>query len=77
MSSIVTALYASSPISEGRPNGYKSYRAAVWLEMDEDRCGLLPFVFEPGFGFRDYASGPSTSRCSFSPGPAATSRWRA
>jgi glutamate--cysteine ligase len=55
LTSIVTALYASSPISEGRPNGYKSYRAAVWLEMDDDRCGLLPFVFDPGFGFRAYA----------------------
>ena len=39
----------------GRPNGHKSYRAAVWLDMDEDRCGLLPFVFEPGFGFARYA----------------------
>jgi glutamate--cysteine ligase len=55
VSSIVTALYASSPISDGRPNGYKSYRAAVWLDMDEDRCGLPPFVFKPDFGFRDYA----------------------
>jgi glutamate--cysteine ligase len=55
VSSIVTGLYASSPISEGQPNGYKSYRAAVWLDMDEDRCGLLPFVFEPDFGFRAYA----------------------
>jgi glutamate--cysteine ligase len=54
LTSIVTALYASSPISEGRPNGYKSYRAAVWLDMDEDRCGLQPFMFEPGFGFRHY-----------------------
>jgi glutamate--cysteine ligase len=55
ITSIVTALYASSPIGEGRPNGHLSYRAAVWLEMDEDRCGLLPFVFEPGFGFARYA----------------------
>jgi glutamate--cysteine ligase len=29
-------------------------RAAVWLETDADRCGVLPFVFQPGFGFRDY-----------------------
>ena len=55
LTSIVTALFASSPIKEGRPNGYKSYRAAVWLDMDEDRCGLLPFVFDEGFGFRSYA----------------------
>ena len=54
VSSIVTALYAASPIADGRPTGYKSFRAAIWLETDEDRCGLLPFVFEPGFCFRDY-----------------------
>lgn len=56
VSSVVTALYAASPISEGRPNGFKSYRAAVWLDTDEDRCGLLPFAFEPGFGFARYAA---------------------
>ena len=54
VTSIVTAMYAASPISEGRPNGHKSYRAAVWLETDEDRSGLLPFVFEPGFDFPRY-----------------------
>jgi glutamate--cysteine ligase len=54
VTSLVTALYASSPISDGKPNGWQSYRAAVWLDMDEDRCGLLPFAFEPGFGFAHY-----------------------
>lgn len=54
VSSIVTAMFASSPISEGRPNGYKSMRAAIWLDTDEDRCGLLPFMFEPGAGFESY-----------------------
>ncbi len=54
VTSIITALYAASPILEGRPTGYKSTRAAIWLETDADRCGLLPFVFEPGFAFRDY-----------------------
>jgi glutamate--cysteine ligase len=55
VTSIVTALFAASPITEGRPNGYKSFRAAIWLETDADRCGLLPFVFEPSCSFRDYA----------------------
>jgi glutamate--cysteine ligase len=54
VSSIVTAMYAGSPFTEGRPTGDKSYRAAIWLETDEARCGLLPFVFEPTFCFRDY-----------------------
>jgi glutamate--cysteine ligase len=54
LSPLLTAMFASSPISEGKPNGYLSYRAAVWLDVDETRCGILPFAFKPGFGFRDY-----------------------
>jgi len=54
VTSIVTALYAASPISEGRPNGYASYRAAIWLDTDEARCGLIPGLFQPGFGFAGY-----------------------
>ncbi|HEX3903639.1 MAG TPA: glutamate-cysteine ligase family protein [Polyangia bacterium] len=54
VTSIVTALFAASPIAFGRPTGLKSYRAAIWLETDADRCGLLPFVFKPDFRFRDY-----------------------
>jgi glutamate--cysteine ligase len=54
VTSIVTAMMAASPITEGQPNGYQSYRAAVWLDMDESRCGLLPFAFAPDFGFRHY-----------------------
>ena len=45
----VTALFANSPIVDGRPSGWKSYRVAVWEETDPARCGLLPFAFEPGF----------------------------
>jgi len=54
VTSIVTALFAASPISEGEPNGYRSFRAAIWLETDEARCGILPFAFEDGFGFGRY-----------------------
>jgi glutamate--cysteine ligase len=54
VTSIVTALFAASPITEGRPNGFKSFRAAIWLETDANRCGLLPFIFEPDCSFRDY-----------------------
>jgi len=54
VTSIVTALFAASPISEGKPNGYQTFRAAIWLDTDEARCGLLPFAFEEGFGFRQY-----------------------
>jgi len=53
VTSIVTALFANSPLRAGR-EGYVSARAAAWLETDPDRCGLLPFVFDPGFSFRRY-----------------------
>jgi glutamate--cysteine ligase len=51
---IATALFANSPFTEGKPNGYLSYRAHVWTDTDPDRCGDLPFVFEEGFGFERY-----------------------
>jgi len=54
LTSLVTAIFANSPLSEGRPNGYMSYRSWVWQNTDPTRCGLLPFVFSPGAGFRDY-----------------------
>ena len=51
---LVTALFANSPLTEGRLNGMMSYRAWVWRDTDPDRCGLLPFVFKDGAGFGDY-----------------------
>ncbi|MCP4380456.1 MAG: glutamate--cysteine ligase [Hyphomicrobiales bacterium] len=51
---IVTALLANSPFTDGRPNGYLSWRAQVWLDTDPHRTGMLPFVFEDGFGFERY-----------------------
>ncbi|MGI8841481.1 MAG: glutamate--cysteine ligase [Caulobacteraceae bacterium] len=52
---IVTALFANSPFTEGKPNGFLSARANVWTDTDSDRTGLLNFVFEDGFGFEAYA----------------------
>ncbi|HTZ37456.1 MAG TPA: glutamate--cysteine ligase [Stellaceae bacterium] len=51
---VAVALFANSPLTEGRPNGYQSYRSFVWTDTDPDRCGTLPFVFEDGFGFERY-----------------------
>ncbi|HPE48564.1 MAG TPA: glutamate--cysteine ligase [Hyphomonas sp.] len=49
-----TALFANSPFMEGRPNGFLSYRSQIWTDTDPDRTGMLPFVFEDGFGFEQY-----------------------
>ena len=51
---IATALFANSPFMEGRPNGFLSYRAHIWTDTDPDRTGMLPFVFDEGFGFEQY-----------------------
>ncbi len=49
-----TALFANSPFAEGRANGFLSYRSQIWTDTDPDRTGMLPFVFEDGFGFERY-----------------------
>jgi glutamate--cysteine ligase len=51
---LATALFASSPFTEGRPNGYMSYRSHIWTDTDPARTGMLPFVFEDGFGYERY-----------------------
>ncbi|MBN9342806.1 MAG: glutamate--cysteine ligase [Caedibacter sp. 38-128] len=51
---LATALFANSSVKEGKDSGYASYRAAIWQDTDPDRCGLLPFVFEPSFNFEKY-----------------------
>jgi glutamate--cysteine ligase len=48
---VATALFANSPFFEGKLNGYKSWRSYVWRNLDDSRTGMLPFVFEDGFGF--------------------------
>ena len=51
---VSTALFANSPFTEGKPNGFLSYRSRIWEDTDPDRCGTLPFVFEQGMGFERY-----------------------
>jgi len=51
---IVSALFANSPIAAGEETGFVSKRVNVWRDTDPDRCGMLEFVFDEGFGYRDY-----------------------
>ncbi len=51
---VATALFANSPLTEGQPNGYKSFRSHIWEDTDPARTGMLPFVFEDGFGYERY-----------------------
>ncbi len=55
---LATALFANSPFTEGKPNGFLSFRAEIWRDTDRDRTGMLPWAFEDGMGFErwvDYA----------------------
>jgi glutamate--cysteine ligase len=52
---LATALFANSPFLEGKPNGFLSYRSHIWSDTDPARTGMLPFVFEDGFGYERYA----------------------
>ncbi len=51
---VATALFANSPLTEGKPNGYRSFRSHIWEDTDPHRTGMLPFVFEDGFGYERY-----------------------
>ncbi|MEW6255061.1 MAG: glutamate--cysteine ligase [Pseudomonadota bacterium] len=51
---IATALFANSPFTEGKPNGFLSFRSEIWRHTDADRSGMLAFAFEPGMGFERY-----------------------
>jgi glutamate--cysteine ligase len=51
---VVTALFANSPFTEGKPNGFLSFRSEIWRDTDPDRTGMLPFAFEDGMGFERY-----------------------
>ena len=51
---LATALFANSPFTEGKPNGFLSYRSHIWSDTDPARTGMLPFVFEDGFGYERY-----------------------
>lgn len=52
---LATALFANSPFTEGKPNGFLSYRSHIWSDTDPARTGMLPFVFEDGFGYQRWA----------------------
>jgi glutamate--cysteine ligase len=52
---VATAIFACSPFTDGKPNGFLSMRSEVWRDTDKRRTGMLPFVFESGMGFERYA----------------------
>ena len=53
---IATALFANSPFTENKPNGFLSYRAEIWRDTDPHRTGMLPFAFLDDFSFESYVA---------------------
>jgi glutamate--cysteine ligase len=51
---VATALFANSPFTEGKPNGFVSYRSHIWTDTDPDRSGMLDWVFDEDMGFERY-----------------------
>jgi glutamate--cysteine ligase len=51
---VATALFANSPFTDGKPNGFLSARSEIWRDTDNARAGMMPFAFEDGFGFDAY-----------------------
>jgi glutamate--cysteine ligase len=54
VSPMVTAIFANSPLVNGRESGYLDFRYQVWRETDDDRCGLLEQMLQPEWGYRKY-----------------------
>jgi glutamate--cysteine ligase len=51
---LATALFANSPFTDGKPNGFLSMRSEIWRHTDADRTGMLAFAFEDGMGYERY-----------------------
>ena len=51
---MITALFANSPFTNGKLNGFLSARSEIWRRTDDSRTGMLPFAFESGMGFERY-----------------------
>ena len=51
---VLVALYANSPLVEGAPCGFQSWRSRVWSDVDPARCGYLAAMFDGSFSYREY-----------------------
>jgi len=51
---VATAIFANSPFTDGKPNGFLSMRSEIWRDTDPNRTGMMDFAFEEGFGYEAY-----------------------
>ncbi|MFA6966663.1 glutamate--cysteine ligase [Bosea sp. (in: a-proteobacteria)] len=51
---LATALFAASPFTEGKLNGFQSMRSEIWCDTDKARSGMIPFAFDEGMSYERY-----------------------
>lgn len=54
LTTLISALFAHSPLAEGSRNGYLSYRSAVWRNTDPSRSGFIASLMKDSPGLEDY-----------------------
>jgi glutamate--cysteine ligase len=54
LSPLTTAILANSPWKEGKSSGGVTYRGRVWLDVDPDRSGLVPAMWQDEASFASY-----------------------
>ena len=56
LSPFLTAIFANSPLVEGSPSGFLSYRSHIWTSTDDTRSGLQTSFLSDKFHIEDYIS---------------------
>jgi len=54
LSPFLTAIFSNSPLVEGKPCGYLSYRSHIWNNTDDSRTGLQTTFLSEKFQIEDY-----------------------
>ncbi len=54
ISPVIAAMFANSPYVAKSWSGWRTRRYAMWLDLDPDRCGLIPCVYDDDFGYERY-----------------------
>lgn len=54
VSPLVVALFANSPLVDGKPSGFQSFRSQVWTDVDRARCGYFPAMVDGTFTYQSY-----------------------
>jgi glutamate--cysteine ligase len=54
LSPLLYAMFANSPVMEGKPIGQQSVRGQIWAHTDNDRTGLITALFKPDASFQTY-----------------------